>query len=1185
VKKSFSAVRMPHFYSLTLLKASGINLSVSGNFSGPKSHEIVVARGKALELLRPNEQGRMDSICYQEVFGQIRSMVPFRLVGATVDHLVIGSDSGKVVILQYDVRQKVFTKVHEEAFGRSGCRRVVPGEYIAMDPKGRAFLISAIERQKFVYILNRDTSQKLRISSPLDAHKNHTIVFSTCGLDVGYENPLFACIESVYDHANPSKTLTIYEMDLGVNHVTRKYAEPVPESAHLLIPVPGGSDGPGGCLICLSEGVIIYKKLGQTNITCNIPKRTGESRESMVVGYARHKLKDFTLILVQTEEGDLFRIDLISPNNMTVDNLRITYFDTLPIRSLGGICILKSGFMFVASESGDHGLYQFLPGKMLQKYIINEDDSTTSVDSFDPHPELVNLVSFEGASRSLAPVTDIKVMDPLSESVSGGACQIFAVGGRGPNNAYLRALRYGVGVTEMALTDLPGKPSGVWTIPGESDEVSQYIVLSFTDATLVLSIGETVSEVSDSGFVGTVRTIFARRMFDQSLIQIHPKGVRQIKSGAAFEWRPREGRNIVFGAANTRQIVVALTGGEIVYLELRDNTLVEVAKRDLGSAEPTSISIEEIGESKSRAFFMAVSGSDKAVRVLSLDLGDKLLKQVSAQVYECDTESTAIGGGFLSIGLVNGTLVRCCLDPVTGRLSDARWRFLGVRPVRLATVNISNSTDSLFAMSSRPWVIDPVSVGGIAPLSYMQIADGVEMPVVLEHATSFNSEQCPDGFVGISRNSLRIFGITNITDPFSERKMKLDFTPKKLVVVPPIGNATNVFLTQQAMLAVVESDGIDSCIRIVDPVALETVSRIDFETPSESALSACVAYFYQLKDNRPCLIVASAESLSLRPRSAQKSVLRTYLYDENFVPQLVHVTPCGEAEDSGAPVPLAMCSYEGRLLVSFSPGAPGSPSLIRLYELGKKRLLRKTEYRNFVCGGGFVTLQVEQDRIFAADMHHSVHVLKLNRTDGQIYTICDDANQRYMSAMLAVDYSTVIGADKFDNIFTLRVPSGVRSNQNSTGESLLGSGGLRLGPDTAYILDKTTKLDQVNSFHLGDMVTSLQKVSMSTGAAEVVMYSTLNGAIGVMYPFPSRKEYETFLNLEMHLRNEMGTSLVGRDHQNYRSNCCPVKGVVDGDFIRKAFRESRDKEGIAQKLGKSINEIIKMIEEIQNRIT
>ena len=68
-------------------------------------------------------------------------------------------------------------------------------------------MISAVEKQKFVYILNRD-NDKLTISSPLEAPKSHTIVYDAVGLDVGYDNALFALIESDYgDVDEPDSTV------------------------------------------------------------------------------------------------------------------------------------------------------------------------------------------------------------------------------------------------------------------------------------------------------------------------------------------------------------------------------------------------------------------------------------------------------------------------------------------------------------------------------------------------------------------------------------------------------------------------------------------------------------------------------------------------------------------------------------------------------------------------------------------------------------------------------------------------------------------------------------------------------------------------------------------------------------------------------------------------------------------
>lgn len=58
--------------------------------------------------------------------------------------------------------------------------------------------LAAVEKQKLVYVLNRDSSARLTISSPLEAHKHHTIVFACAGLDVNYDNPIFACLEVDY---------------------------------------------------------------------------------------------------------------------------------------------------------------------------------------------------------------------------------------------------------------------------------------------------------------------------------------------------------------------------------------------------------------------------------------------------------------------------------------------------------------------------------------------------------------------------------------------------------------------------------------------------------------------------------------------------------------------------------------------------------------------------------------------------------------------------------------------------------------------------------------------------------------------------------------------------------------------------------------------------------------------------
>ena len=67
---------------------------------------------------------------------------------------------------------------------------------------GKLKFLGAVEKQKLVYILNRDAAARLTISSPLEAHKSHTLVYHTVGVDVGFENPMFACLEMDYEVNN-----------------------------------------------------------------------------------------------------------------------------------------------------------------------------------------------------------------------------------------------------------------------------------------------------------------------------------------------------------------------------------------------------------------------------------------------------------------------------------------------------------------------------------------------------------------------------------------------------------------------------------------------------------------------------------------------------------------------------------------------------------------------------------------------------------------------------------------------------------------------------------------------------------------------------------------------------------------------------------------------------------------------
>ncbi|CAL1266321.1 unnamed protein product [Larinioides sclopetarius] len=1207
-------------YNLTLQRATGITHAVHGNFAGTKQQEIAVSRGKILELLRPDPNtGKVHTLLTVEIFGVIRSMMGFRLTGGSKDYLVIGSDSGKIVILEYNAQKNVFEKVHQETFGKSGCRRIVPGQYLAIDPKGRAVMIGAVEKKKLVYILNRDTAARLTISSPLEAPKSNTLVYHMVGVDAGFENPLFACLEMNYEEAdndptgeasvNTQQTLTFYELDLGLNNVISKHTEPLEEHGNFLISVPGGSDGPSGVLIC-SENYITYKSVGDLHpdIRCPIPRRRNDlddpERGMIFVCSATHKTKSMFFFLAQTEQGDIFKITLEIDDDV-VTEIKLKYFDTVPVAA--SLCVLKTGFLFVASEFGNHYLYQIAH--------LGDDDDEPEFSSAIPLEEgdtfffgprvLKNLVLVDEL-ESLSPIMHCQIADLANEDTP----QLYSACGRGPRST-LRVLRHGLEVSEMAVSELPGNPNAVWTVKRNSDEeFDAFIIVSFVNATLVLSIGETVEEVTDSGFLGTTPTLACAQIGDNALVQIYPDGIRHIRTDKRVnEWRTSGKKTIMKCAVNQRQVVIALTGGELVYFEMDPSgQLNEYKDRKEMNSEVICMALASVPSGEQRSRFLAVGLLDSTVRIISLDPAD-CLSPLSMQSLPNTPESLAIvemgggegtdsGGGtlYLNIGLQNGGLLRTVLDQVSGDLTDTRSRYLGSKPVKLFKVRMQGN-DAVVAISSRSWLSYYYQNRfHLTPLSYE----------TLEYASGFSSEQCPEGIVAISLNTLRILALEKLGAVFNQVATNLEYTPRKFIIHPESSNLiiietdhnaytekTKGIRKRQMAEEMVEAAGEEeqelaadmaaqflsenlpenvfgspkggsgmwaSVIRILDPIEGKTIFKIPLEQ-NEAALSISLVKFASHGDEQ-YLLVGLVKDLQLGVRHCNGGLIHTYkVLNEGRKLELVHMTPVEE-------MPAAICPFQGRVLI-------GVGSMLRVYDIGKKKLLKKCENKHIP--NQIVTLHAVGNRIIVGDIQESFFYVRYKRQDNQLIIFADDTNPRWITCACLLDPNTAAGADKFGNISVIRLPTAISDEveEDPTGVKALW--------DRGWLGGSSQKADIIANFHVGEVVLSLQKATLIPGGSESLVYTTLSGSIGILVPFTSHEDHDFFQHLEMHMRSE-NPPLCGRDHLSFRSYYYTVKNVIDGDLCEQFNSlEPAKQKSIASDFDKTPSEVSKKLEEIRTR--
>jgi splicing factor 3B subunit 3 len=830
---------MSVFLYHTLLQPAGAACGpagcAAGSFTAAGAAEIVIAAGGGtggLRLLRLSpETGRLARVPGGEcaALGRVRSIAAVRPSGSARDFLVVGSDAGAVTIIEVrgshspgaraasaalagssggeaDAGTVRFVVLHCEVFGRAGLRRIVPGQFLACDPHGRAVMVAALEKSKVVYILNRGSSAedddgtgagadgqeapstttsaaRLTISSPLEAHEAQRAVIDVVALDVGFDNPLFAVLEIVYPENDESealeadgtvsgevvspKRIVFWELDLGLNTMVKRGEIPVALSAHKLIAVPGEGDGPGGLLVCTAGAITYIGDEDRPHVRCELARRRGvpinpEHTEStygeegsLIIAVGAHRQRGMFLFLLQNEHGDVFKVTLDVTPDGEVSGIRQSYFETLPLAS--SLVVLRAGFLFVVAETGSHQLYEFLS-------LGGDGEVQLRPTEFEPRdePEYLELTD---EVASLAPIIDLKVASGTNDAAALASCRIFAICGRGERTSALKVLRHGLPVTEIADSPLPETASALWTlrhplsqevlsalaIPEGKDEPDviadmfhRHIVVSFEDATLVLAVGDSVQEATETGLLTDTRTILAadigsgERQQDASAVQVHPAGVRHIRlvdgSKSVSQWQPPAGTKIEHAAANRWQIIIALDNGELILFEVNQATsqLTEVGK--LSSRRTVcALAIAPVPGGRRRAKFAAMGDArSNTVRMLSLETSDTssapgfaqrvdsgassgprpILSTVAVQTLPTAPTSLSLGrlptnvgsvaaavsnatgsGGaralHLSIGLDNGVLVRTTVDSVTGELQDARTRFLGGRAVKVCEVDSS----------------------------------------------------------------------------------------------------------------------------------------------------------------------------------------------------------------------------------------------------------------------------------------------------------------------------------------------------------------------------------------------------------------------------------------------------------------------------------------------------------------
>lgn len=309
------------------------------------------------------------------------------------------------------------------------------------------------------------------------------------------------------------------------------------------------------------------------------------------------------------------------------------------------------------------------------------------------------------------------------------------------------------------------------------------------------------------------------------------------------------------------------------------------------------------------------------------------------------------------------------------------------------------------------------------------------------------------------------------------------------------------------------------------------------------------------------LVVGSSAGARISPKVAKKSFLSLYaMQDEGRSFTLIHKT---EVDD----IPLVLKPFMGKLLA-------GVGKSLRIYDMGKKKLLRKCENKTF--NTAIVSIQTQGSRIIVGDMQESAFYVTYKASENKLLTFGDDVMPRWTTAIAMLDYDTIIAGDKFGNVFVNRMDSKVSASVDEDAT------GLTIMHEKPFLQGAPHKTTLEAHFYLGDIITSIHKGSLVAGGREIIIYTGISGTIGCLIPFTSKEDVEMMTTLEMHLRQESSLNLLGRDHINYRGYYSPIKNVVDGDLCEAfALLPVQRQLTIAGELDRTPAEINKKLESIR----
>lgn len=1239
-----------YLYHLTLKRQSNYVHSCIGNFvedkildksRRPKDLQLCVATETHLELYDV-ANGSLKKMAELPIFATITGMESFHVENCSESFLAIVSDSGNLTIAKFTKnssnRISLMTLINHP-MTRSQIRRTSPISYIKVDTFGRCIMVSAIEKSKLCFVLNETNDGSLTLQSPLEVIRPDTLTLDITSCDVQYDNPCFASIEIDTSQKNDHH-LVFYVLDLGLNHVVKRADYVINGGANYLMGLPclakyninyatdqdDNEEINPFVLIGFQNYILVKDMKGYFSLKVQIPKRTDENDKKVsIISSTIQILKKSFFILLQSNFGDLYRLTIeANEEDRNRPVVSISYFDS--IFQAERLHILRNGYLYATSELNDDFLFQFDSlGDDAENVLTSKDPEEQLY--FEPSDELNNL-SIVSQRKNLNPLFSTQVLknSPLTIAAS--------------TNSKLRLLSNGVSFQEQISSPLPAGAQNLWTIKPSNDSFHKLLFLGFAKSTMILKIDEGSIEelnIPHNPFkLNSDRTILIATMGNHSTIQVCENEVRQVIPDGSekqhfslkLEWFPPAGIRIVTASSTETQLCLGLSNNEIVYFEIstQNDTLHESQNR-IEIEEP--LSSISMGTS-TRSDFLAVGTSESTVNIISLKSSnsDDFMEVVSIQTVLAPVNSLEIVENKdleMHIGLQNGVYCQSRINRHDGQIYDVRTKFLGPKPISLSclksiSLNLSEdeghesgeedeednerSDENRYSDSdkshcvvlhcTKTWIsYTKNKLLNIRPLLFSSASGLSTLCEFVADESSIN------GCCAISLSGSLVIGklsdfvcqmdwfqmtdMKTLEEPEGEAKKDEEGVESEEDEESEISSRLERCTYSKSKLLVFPED--KGLILKLDSSDTNNEIRISISKNGQQYKSTGDESVFKILHNINVLaatlvrFTSNVENLVMSSKDGILHTFEVFLDKKNglFGLRALHTTL---VEDQVH----AMTPFAGKILVPLL-------GKLLLFGLGKKQLLKQSISDTTPSITKITALATWRDeRIAVGDCHESVTLFVFDKSKKCFVPIADDIVKRHVTSLAFLDASTILGGDRFGNVWTLRLEKRYE-DLLATNTSLAVERMQQLPPlkrKAPNVMECCFKLTLMNMFYVNDIPMNfhvLESIQMSDRPS--VIYSGLQGTVGCLTPLLLKAEISKLKTIEelmsqaddrfyMKQENDRRSngastaaeeeaepgvsrtvqrelpegsySVVGRDQSKYRSYYAPVRNVIDGDL-------------------------------------